>query len=119
MSDVVVPCYHALSPDSPAQMSVTPDRFEQQLRLLVGRGYRGATFADAATAPPHRKTLAVTFDDGLRSVPERAEPVLEELPPPATVLVATELFGRGEPMSWTGVERWLDGPHASELAPLG
>jgi peptidoglycan/xylan/chitin deacetylase (PgdA/CDA1 family) len=119
MSDVVVLCYHALSPDWPAQMSVTPERFEQQLRLLVGRGYRGATFAEAATAPPHRKTLAVTFDDGLRSVLERAAPVLEELHLPATVFVATELVGLGEPMSWPGVERWLDGPHASELVPLG
>ena len=79
MSDVVVLCYHAVSPDWPAQMSVTPERFEQQLKLLVGRGYRGATFAQAATAPPHRRTVAVTFDDGLRSVLERAFPLLERL----------------------------------------
>ena len=119
MSDVVVLCYHAVSPGWSAQMSVTPERFEQQLKLLVGRGYRGATFAQAATAPPHRKTLAVTFDDGLRSVLERAAPVLQELGLPATVFVATELVGLGEPMSWPGVERWLDGPHAQELVPLG
>src|SRR3954468_17531454 len=122
MSDVVVLCYHALSPDWPAQMSVTPERFEQQLRLLVGRGYRGATFAEAATAPPHRKTLAVTFDDGLPSVLERAAPVRErgapwreDLPVPPPFFVAPELVGLGEPMSWPGVERWLEGPHASEL----
>ena len=119
MSDVVVLCYHAVSPDWPAQMSVTPERFEQQLRLLVGRGYRGATFAAAVTEPPHRRTLAVTFDDGLRSVLERAAPVLQELGLPATVFVATELVGLAEPMSWPGVERWIDGPHARELVPLG
>ena len=119
MSDVVVLCYHAVSPEWPAQMSVTPERFEQQLRLLVGRGYRGATFAEAATARPHRRTLAVTFDDGLRSVLERAAPLLQELGLPATVFVATELVGLGEPMSWPGVERWVDGPHARELVPLG
>jgi peptidoglycan/xylan/chitin deacetylase (PgdA/CDA1 family) len=119
MSDVVVLCYHAVSPDWPAQMSVTPERFEQQLRLLVGRGYRGATFAEAATAPPHRKTLAVTFDDGLRSVLERAFPVLERLRLPATVFVPTDLVGSVEPMRWPGVERWLGGPHERELVPLG
>ena len=119
MSDVVVLCYHAVSPGWPAQMSVTPERFEQQLRLLVRRGYRGTTFAEAATAPPHRKTLAVTFDDGLVSVLERAFPVLERLGLPATVFVPTELVGTGGPMSWPGVERWLGGEHERELVPLG
>lgn len=119
MSDVVVLCYHAVSPDWPAQMSVTPERFEQQLRLLVRRGYRGATFAQAATAPPHRKSVAVTFDDGLVSVLERAFPVLEELGLPATVFVPTELVGSGEALSWPGVERWHGGPHEGELRPLG
>jgi len=118
MSDVVVLCYHAVSPDWPAQMSVTPERFEQQLRLLVGRGYRGATFAQAATAPPHRKTVAVTFDDGLRSVLERAFPLLERLGLPATVFVPTDLVGADEPLSWRGVERWASGPYEDELRPL-
>jgi peptidoglycan/xylan/chitin deacetylase (PgdA/CDA1 family) len=118
MSDVVVLCYHAVSPDWDAQMSVTPQRFEEQLRLLTGRGYRGATFAEAATAAPHGKTLAVTFDDGLRSVLERAYPVLEELGLPATVFVPTDLVGSSEAMSWPGVERWLGGPHERELVPL-
>ena len=118
MSDVVVLCYHAVSPDWPAQMSVTPERFEQQLKLLVGRGYRGATFAQAATAPPHRKTVAVTFDDGLRSVLERAFPLLERLGLPATVFVPTDLVGADEPLSWRGVERWASGPYEDELRPL-
>src|SRR4029078_9082552 len=93
MSDVVVLCYHAVSPDWPAQMSVTPERFEQQLRLLVGRGDRGATFAQAAVASPHRKTLAARFADGLRSVLDRAYPVLERLGLPGTVFVPTDLVG--------------------------
>src|SRR6478672_3127274 len=86
-----------------------PERFEQQLRLLVQRGYRGATFAQAATDPPTRKTLAVTFDDGLRSVLDR----------PATVFVPTDFVGSERPMSWPGVERWLGGPYERELVPLG
>src|SRR3954451_5696930 len=99
-------------------MSVTPERFEQQLRLLVGRGYRGATFAEAATAAPYRRTLAVTFDDGLRSVLERAFPLLEQLGLPATVFVPTDLVGVKEPLSWGGVERWGGGSYEQELHPL-
>ena len=51
MSDVLVLCYHAVSPRWPADLSVTPEAFERQLQLLVGRGYRGATFHDAVTSP--------------------------------------------------------------------
>jgi peptidoglycan/xylan/chitin deacetylase (PgdA/CDA1 family) len=118
MSDVLVLCYHAVSPDWPAQIAVTPGRFEEQLRLLVGRGYRGATFTQAVIAPPHRKTLAVTFDDGVRSVLERARPVLAELGLPATVFVSTDYVGSGAPMRWPGIEEWHGGPHEQELVPL-
>jgi peptidoglycan/xylan/chitin deacetylase (PgdA/CDA1 family) len=118
MSDVLVLCYHAVSPTWPAQIAVTPDRFEQQLRLLVGRGYRGATFTAAVTEPPHRKTLAVTFDDGVRSVLDRARPVLFELGLPATVFVPTDYVSSGTPMRWAGIEEWLGGPHERELVPL-
>jgi peptidoglycan/xylan/chitin deacetylase (PgdA/CDA1 family) len=116
VSRPVVLCYHAVSADWPAQLAVTPERFEQQLRLLVRRGYRGATFAQALSA---KKALAVTFDDGMRSVLDRAAPVLRALGLPATVFVPTDLVGREEPMSWRGVERWLGGPHEGELVPLG
>lgn len=119
MSRPVVLCYHAVSSDWPAQLAVTPDRFEQQLRLLVRRRYRGATFARAATAPPAGKTLAVTFDDGLRSVLDRAAPILRALGLPATVFVPTDRVGGEGPMSWPGVERWLGGPYERELVPLG
>ena len=119
MSRPVVLCYHAVSAEWPAQLAVTPERFEQQLRLLVRRGYRGATFAQAATDPLARKTLAVTFDDGLRSVLDRAAPVLRGLGLPATVFVPTDLVGSEGPMSWPGVERWLGGPYERELVPLG
>jgi len=116
VSRPVVLCYHAVSADWPAQLAVTPERFEQQLRLLVRRGYRGATFAQALSA---KKALAVTFDDGMRSVLDRAAPILRGLGLPATVFVPTDLVGREGPMSWPGVERWHGGPHERELVALG
>jgi peptidoglycan/xylan/chitin deacetylase (PgdA/CDA1 family) len=64
MSDVLVLCYHAVSVRWPAELSVTPERLEEQLRLLVRRGFKGATFHQAVIAPPAPRTLAVTFDDG-------------------------------------------------------
>ena len=49
--DLVILCYHALSERWPAALSTTPERFREQLELLLARGYRPVTFAQAVTAP--------------------------------------------------------------------
>ena len=54
------------------------------------RGYRGATFEDAVSAPPARRTLAVTFDDAYLSVLELGKPILDRLGLVATVFVPTD-----------------------------
>ncbi|MEA2352969.1 MAG: hypothetical protein QOJ14_1383 [Thermoleophilaceae bacterium] len=116
MSDVLVLCYHALSPDWPADLSVTPDRFEAQVELLVRRGYVGATLEQALTAPPGPRTVAITFDDAYRSVLELALPILDRLGMPASVYVPTAWPERGKPMRWPGIDQWLGGEHEHELA---
>lgn len=118
MTNVLVLCYHAVSETWDARLSVTPERLERQLESLVRRGYRGATFSDAVSRPPAARTLAVTFDDAYRSVLELAFPVLERLDLPGTVFVPTRFAGCEEPMTWPGINGWLDGPHEHELYPL-
>lgn len=117
MSDVLVLCYHAVSPSWPADLSVTPDALERQLGGLVARGYRGATFADVVARRPTGKTVVVTFDDAYRSVGTLAGPVLDRLGLPATVFVPTAWPGRGEPMTWPGIDHWLATEHRDELVP--
>jgi peptidoglycan/xylan/chitin deacetylase (PgdA/CDA1 family) len=116
--DVLVLCYHAVSPRWPATLSVTPGQFEQQLRLLVSRGYGGATFSEAVTSPQGERVLAVTFDDGYRSVREFAYPILSRLGLRGTVFVTTDFVGSGQPMAWPGIDQWLGGPHESELTGM-
>ena len=94
MSDVLVLCYHAVSPDWPAPLSITPDAFERQLNLLVRRGYRGATVRDALSNPPAGRTVAITFDDAYRSIRELARPILDRLGMTASVYVPPSLFDR-------------------------
>ena len=115
MTDVLVLCYHALSRTWPATLSTTPERFSEQVRLLVDRGYRATTFERAVVAPEASRTLAITFDDAYRSVFELAFPVLRELGVPATVFVPTAFAGSDAPMSWPGIDQWLGGDHESEL----
>jgi peptidoglycan/xylan/chitin deacetylase (PgdA/CDA1 family) len=114
----LVLCYHGVSERWQSDLAVTPQRLEEQLRLLLRRGWQPATFHQAATAPPWRKTLAVTFDDGYRSVRELAFPVLQRLGIPATVYVPTALVGWPGPLSWDGIERWLGTPDEQELVPM-
>lgn len=118
MPDVLVLCYHALSERWPAALSTTPERFREQLELLLRRGYRPVTFEQALDARD-RRTVAVTFDDAYRSVLELALPIMEDLGVPGTVFVPTAWAGSDEPMRWDGVYQWLGGPHEDELLCLG
>jgi peptidoglycan/xylan/chitin deacetylase (PgdA/CDA1 family) len=111
----LVVCYHAVSERWPAPLSVTPERLQRQLELLVRRGYRGATFAQVASGEATGKALAVTFDDAYRSVIELGLPILDRLGLPGTVFVPTAYVGDGQPMAWPGIDQWLGGEHEPEL----
>jgi peptidoglycan/xylan/chitin deacetylase (PgdA/CDA1 family) len=114
---VLVLCYHAVSEQWPARLSITPERLEQHVRLMLDRGYVGATFTEAVTSPPARRTFAVTFDDAFTSVLEHAYPVLSAAGIPGTLFVPTALIG-GTPMSWPGIEEWVGGPYERELTGM-
>jgi peptidoglycan/xylan/chitin deacetylase (PgdA/CDA1 family) len=108
-------CYHAISPDWAADLSVMPDRFTSQLEWLARRGYRGVTFSEAVELGIDAKVVAVTFDDAYRSVLALAAPVLDRLGWPATVFVPTRFPDVDGPMSWEGIDHWVGGPHEDEM----
>src|SRR4051794_14615381 len=113
MRDVLVLGYHAVSPTWPAAMAVTPQRLDAQLSALRGR--RPATFTAAVAGSD---AVAITFDDGLRSVLEHAAPLLDRHGLGGTVFVATGYVGRPA-VDWPVVDQWLGGEHEAELAPMG
>ena len=119
MADVLVLCYHAVSERWPSDLAVTPDRLEEQLSLLARRGWRGARFREAVAAPPHSRTLAVTFDDAFRSVLDLALPVMSRLGLPGSVYAVSSFAESGEPLRWDGVEQWAGSEHAGELLGMG
>jgi peptidoglycan/xylan/chitin deacetylase (PgdA/CDA1 family) len=118
MKDVLVLGYHAVSEDWSSDLAVTPEELHRQLSSLVARGYRGARFQEAVTDPPAARTLAVTFDDAYRSVMDLALPILERLGLPGTVFVPTQFASGGLLASWAGVDGYLHGSHAHELAVM-
>lgn len=118
MSDLLVLCYHALSPRWPAALSLPPDAFERGLRRLADRGYSGITFTEAVSSPPRGRAVVVTFDDAFGSVGNLAEPVLTELGWPATVFVPTDFPAECRLLAWEGTSQWAGGEFSDELKPM-
>ena len=117
MSEILVLCYHAVSEEFPASLSVSPDALRNQLGILVRRGYQGATFSGSISEAREGKTVAVTFDDAYRSVIRLALPILAEYGLPGTVFAPTAYIGADRPMRWPGIDRWHGTFHESELIP--
>jgi peptidoglycan/xylan/chitin deacetylase (PgdA/CDA1 family) len=115
MSEVLVLCYHAISPTWAAPLALSPELFERQMTMLVRRGWQATTFRDAVREPPAPKTLAVTFDDAFASVYEQAYPILSALGMPATVFAPTSFMSERQTLQWNGIDHWLQTDSASEL----
>lgn len=105
----LVLCYHGVSHHWPSILAVTPDRLRGQLEFLVRHGYSGVTFSEIVAGEVPAKAVAITFDDGYRSVLDHGFPVLSEFGFPGTVFVPTSLVGLSGPMSWPGIDNWVGG----------
>jgi peptidoglycan/xylan/chitin deacetylase (PgdA/CDA1 family) len=99
-------CYHGID-DEKRETSVTPENFEKHINLLQKKKYRFITLAEVVaymqgeiTLP--KKAVALTFDDGYRSVYEKALPILLKYTIPATVFVVEhpdqKHLGNGAPI---------------------
>jgi peptidoglycan/xylan/chitin deacetylase (PgdA/CDA1 family) len=94
--------YHAIGEcdpaDDPNNLFVTPTAFAEQMQYLADHR-RVVTLAEAIAPAEDRSTrrraraVAITFDDGYRSVVEHGLPVLEAHGFPATMFVPTRYVG--------------------------
>jgi peptidoglycan/xylan/chitin deacetylase (PgdA/CDA1 family) len=117
VTDVLVLCYHAVSPSWEATLSVTPDDLERQVGFLLSRGWRATTFSEAALNPTGPRMLAITFDDAFASVYRYAVPILASLGVPGTVFAPTAYIRTGT-LGWAGIERWQNSPSVVELKAM-
>ena len=89
--------FHSVSPydDDPYLVTVTPDRFDRQMRWLCRRGLRGVAVGElmaACRAGAGRGLIGLTFDDGYADFVDYALPVLARYGFGATVF----------PIAWLG-----------------
>ncbi|MBV8956714.1 MAG: polysaccharide deacetylase family protein [Solirubrobacterales bacterium] len=118
MADVLVLCYHAVSPSWDVELSVTPESLERDLRYFARSSWTVVPFTQAVLNPPAPRTLALTFDDAFASVRRFAAPLFERFGFPATLFVPTDYISAGGPLSWPGVDHWLRTEHARELEAM-
>jgi len=84
--------YHHVSVDTPPSTSTSPQRFAMHLDYLAQHGFRVVPLfslveALQAGGPLPDRAVAITFDDGYRSIYETAYPMLRERGLPFTVFV--------------------------------
>lgn len=87
-----VAMYHSVDdcPDDPYRVTVTPERLDEQLTWLRGRGLRGVGVADLLAARARgegRDLVGLTFDDGYADFVTNALPVLRRHGCTATLFV--------------------------------
>jgi peptidoglycan/xylan/chitin deacetylase (PgdA/CDA1 family) len=85
-------CYHGVGTPSWGVNDISPDRFASQIDLARSLGYQFVPAASIVDTPPMpgRPRLAITFDDGLRSVATNAAPILAERGIHWTLFVVTD-----------------------------
>lgn len=90
--------YHSVAPyeEDPHEVTMTPQRFERQMRWLRGRGLRGVCVAEllgARAAGRGRGLVGLTFDDGYQDFVTYAMPVLQRHGFTATAFVLAGRLG--------------------------
>lgn len=90
-AELLILCYHAVSPSWESFLAVEPGRLRSQIQRLLRRGYRAKTLSGALADPAGGPTFVVTFDDGYRSILDLGLPLLSSLGVPGTVFVPTDL----------------------------
>ena len=86
-------------------INTTPSQFASHLQFL-SRYYRIIPLAELMSGSPPECAVAITFDDGFRSVYEQAWPLLRSLGLPATCYLTTDVIGNRS-LIWINELNWF------------
>ena len=110
----VILMYHSVGEKTTAldgygpKLSVSRDAFQKQMRFLSEWGYRVISLEEfierikAGKKIPAR-TVAITFDDGLKNNFTDAYPILKEYGFPATIFVITDSVEKEKFLTWNDI----------------
>lgn len=96
-AEVPILLYHNISEtyiNGQADMHITPDMFEEHMKMLNDAGYTAVSITDAANgAVMPENPVVITFDDGYYSNYEFGYPILQKYNMCATIFVITDKVG--------------------------
>jgi peptidoglycan/xylan/chitin deacetylase (PgdA/CDA1 family) len=113
-------CYHSVGQLESGVNNVEPRRFRRQIELALRAGFRFVTASRIAQAESGPLDLAITFDDGWKSVLSNAAPILRDYNIPWSLFVVTSWCDHRS--SWTrqNILPWKDIEHlAAHGATIG
>jgi peptidoglycan/xylan/chitin deacetylase (PgdA/CDA1 family) len=104
-------CYHSVGQPLWGVNDVSPRQFRRHIELALEAGYRIVPASEIARTGGGPKDLAITFDDGLKSVLTNAAPILAEYDAPWSLFVVSD-WAEGQHawdadvmLSWSEIER--------------
>lgn len=96
---------------------VAPQRFRRHLESALEAGYEFVSADEIVDGRATAKSLAITFDDGIRTAATNAAPVLRELGIPWTLFVVSG-WADGDARGWAG-DIMMDWREIDNLASQG
>jgi peptidoglycan/xylan/chitin deacetylase (PgdA/CDA1 family) len=99
-------CFHSVGQPEFGVNDVPPDRFRRHIELALELGYRFVPPAEIARDGGGPNDLAVSFDDALKSVLTKADPILREHNIPYTVFAVSEWSDQGQDWQKEKVLSW-------------
>ncbi|WP_395293889.1 polysaccharide deacetylase family protein [Kitasatospora hibisci] len=117
--------YHsvAVEKEDPYQLTVSPERFAEQIAWLHRRGRRGVSVRElmrARAAGQADNLVGLTFDDGYADFARHAVPILQAYGFTATAYVVADLLGRANDWDVKGPRKTLlTVQEVTELAAAG
>ena len=109
-------CYHSVGQPDLGVNDCSPSRFRRHIDLARQLGFRFVPAAQIASGIATSRDLAITFDDGWKSVLTVAAPLLGEYEIPSTLFATTGLI---ESSSTWHRPRMLDWGELAQLHKMG
>jgi peptidoglycan/xylan/chitin deacetylase (PgdA/CDA1 family) len=107
-------CYHSIGQPEFGVNDVHPTRFRRHIELSLKAGYRFVRASEIAQTGGRPRDLAISFDDGLKSVSTAAAPILREYGIPYAVFVVSNWSDMKHPwyidraLDWREIELLLE-----------
>lgn len=110
--NIPILCYHNFNPTIPGSMTLTPQRFEEQIKWLKSNGYTIIPLKEAVDYLQGKrnelpaKSIVITADDGWQSVYKYMYPIVKKYNFPVTLFIYPQTISTGKnAMTWEELKK--------------